>query len=97
MKWKAIIVLLAIALGILVPPSLPFLSHHGAMETIGVLDVCHSTTSALSTNCEMPCVHGAATGHLLPLGLLDISQIENQRTKPCFIAYQEERPPKSLL
>lgn len=97
MKWKALIVLLAIALSIVAPPSLPFLFDHGAIEAIETLDVCHSAIPALSSNGEMPWVNAATAADLLPSTLLEISQIVNSPCKPCFIAYQDERPPKSLL
>jgi len=41
MKWQALIILLAIALGISVPPSLHALFHYGATTATGGIDVCH--------------------------------------------------------
>lgn len=95
MRWKVIIILMAITLGILVPPSLPVLSPHGTMDTIGILDVCHCKIPTLFKSVAALCVNAAA--QLLPLRVLDVSQIENQHNKPCLIAYREERPPKTLL
>lgn len=94
MKWQALIVLLAIALSIVLPPSLPFLSDHGAMAAIGTLDVCHSATPALSSSGEMPCVNVPTAAIPHPLALLELPQIVNPPCKPCSIAFQDERPPK---
>ncbi len=94
MKWQALIVLLAIALGIVVPPSLPLLSDHGAMAAIGSLDVCHSATPALSSNGDMPCVHECPCGHL-PLSEDKNAAIFTPPFKPLLIPFQDERPPKA--
>ena len=93
MKWKALIVLLAIALSIVIPPSLPFLSDHGAMAAIGTLDVCHSAIPALSSNGDMPCVNECTCGHL-PLGQFKKAEIVNPLFKPSAISFQDERPPR---
>ena len=97
MKRQALLVLLAIALSIVVPPSLPFLSGHNSLASIGTLDVCHSATPALSSNGNMPCVNVPTSAIPHPLALLEIPQIVNPPCKPCFIAFQDDRPPKSLL
>lgn len=94
MKWQALIVLTAIALSIAVPPSLPFLSDHGAVAAIGALDVCHSTTPALSSNGNMPCINECAC-RPLPLALNKVAEIENLPFKPSLIVFQDERPPKA--
>jgi hypothetical protein len=94
MKWQAIIILLAIALSIVVPSSLPFLSDQGAMAAIGTLDICHSSTPALSSTGDMPCISGSSCNPL-PLALEDTIKIVPLLSKPYFIANQDERPPKS--
>jgi hypothetical protein len=93
MKWKAVIVLLAIALSIVVPPSLPFLSDHGAMAAIGTLDVCHSAIPALSSNGDMPCVNECFC-RPLPVGQYTIAEPVNPLLKPSAISFQDERPPR---
>lgn len=60
MKWKSVLILLSIALSIVLPPSFPLLSDHGATAAIGTLDVCHSAMPALSSNGDMPCVNECA-------------------------------------
>lgn len=97
MKWKTYIVLLAIALSTLAPPPLPLLSGQDAMAEIGMLDVCHSSVPALASNGDMPCVYLPFAGELPPFPLQETTQIVNEPCKPCFIAFQDERPPKSLL
>jgi hypothetical protein len=94
MNWQAVIVLLAIALSIVVPPSLPFLSDHGAMAAIGTLDVCHSATSALSSNGDMPCMNECLCRYH-PFAESKYTEIFAPLFKPLLLAFQEERPPKA--
>jgi hypothetical protein len=93
MKWQALIVLLAIALSVVAPPSLPYLSDRGAMVTIVTLDVCHSATPALSSNNDMPCVNECPCQHLL-LAQSKNAEIITPPFKPLLIAFEDERPPK---
>lgn len=92
MRWRAVIVLLAITFSIIVPPSLT-LAGHGGQAAIGTLDVCHSAISALSSNGEMPCLNECSNS-LLPLALQEVIHIVSLPDKPVFIAFQDERPPK---
>ena len=93
MKWNAVFVLLAIAVGILVPPSLPIMIAHGGQASIGVLDVCHNATPALSSNGEMPCVNECPC-RLLHLEPGRMHGMVKSPCKPVLIAFQEELPPK---
>jgi len=93
MRWKAIIVLLAVALGIIVPPSLSLTLADGGHSAIGTLDVCHSATPALSSNGDMPCVNEHPC-YPASLAKHKASEIVNPPCKPLFIAFQDERPPK---
>ena len=94
MRWKALIVLLAITLSIIVPPALPNMVASGGLAEIGTLDVCHSATPALSSNGDML---GITVGMNppLPQGIIKISSVAVLRFKPFCIAFQDERPPKS--
>jgi len=94
MKWQASIVLLAIAISVIVPPSLPFLSDQGAMAEIGTLDVCHSATPALSSNGDMPCLSECSCCSV-PLEFYKICEIVNPLLKPSAMSFQDERPPKA--
>jgi hypothetical protein len=94
MKWQAFIVLLAIALSVVLPPSLPFLSDHGAMAAIGTLDVCHSAMPALSANGDMPCVNECSC-RPLPLAECKNAEVFTPPFKPLLIAFQDERPPEA--
>ena len=93
MRLQTIIILLAIALSIVVPPSLPFAISHGGQSLIGTLDVCHSAIPALSSNGEMPCLNECSNSPL-PLALQEVVHIVSLPDKPVFIAFQDERPPK---
>jgi hypothetical protein len=94
MKWQSIIVLLAIALSIVVPPTLPIMAAQGGQAEIGTLDVCHSATPALSSNGEMPCIN-ECMNRPLPPGLSKVPAVAAPRFTPFCIAFQDERPPKS--
>lgn len=94
MKWHAVIVLLAIALTVLAPPSLPLMVERGGQAEIGALEVCHSATPALSSTGEMPCMNS-----LPPLHRPDIAITYTTSQKPFFVqllsTFDNEQPPKA--
>ena len=93
MRLKALIVLLAIAFSIVGPPTLSLtLSDHGH-AAIGTLDVCNSSTPALSAQGDMPCLN-ECTSNPFSFALYKASEIINPPCKPLLIAFQDERPPK---
>jgi hypothetical protein len=94
MKWQAVIVLLAIALTIVMPPSFSFSCGHAGHAMIGTLDICHSATPALSSSGNMPYMQQCPC-HPLPLVLQETSEIVNPLFKPFITAFQDERPPKA--
>ena len=94
MKWKALIVLMALALSIVAPPSLPWLANTGSEAEIGTLDVCHSAMPALSGTGDMPCMNECPCVHA-PLMANIGSTISHFLFKPQLIAFQDERPPRS--
>lgn len=93
MKWQAVIVLLAIALTIAIPPSLFPTCSHAGHAMIGSLDICHSATPALSSSGSMPWIQESPC-HPLPLLLQETSEIVNPLFKPVITAFQDEHPPK---
>ena len=93
MKWKALIILLALALSIVAPPSLPWLMNTGSEAEIGTLDVCHSTASGLSAGSDMPCIN-ECLGHHAPVVAPSLQEIPSVALKPLFIAFLDERPPR---
>jgi hypothetical protein len=94
MRMKAVVILLAIMLSIVLPPLLPYAISHDGQASIGIIDVCHSATPAFSSNGDMPCITGCPCNPL-PLALEDTMNIVTLLSKPHFIANQDERPPKS--
>lgn len=94
MRWKSVIVLLAIALGTVLPPSLPLMAAQGADISIGTLDVCHGAAPALFTAGDTPCVHECPCNPVPPSSL-GTPAIAAPSFKPFLIAYQDERPPQS--
>jgi hypothetical protein len=93
MRLKALIVLLAIAFSIAGPPSLSLTLSDGGNPVIGTLDVCGSTTPALSSEGDMPCLNECPS-YPLPLALYKAPEIVNPPSKPLLIAFQDERPPQ---
>ncbi|HUJ19326.1 MAG TPA: hypothetical protein VL197_15180, partial [Nitrospirota bacterium] len=93
MRWQAVIVLLTIVIGIVVPPALPLMTAgHGGKATIGAVDVCHGAAPALSAQVDMSCLNES------PCNFRPWSQSKTDRTvsipvRPLFIAFQDERPP----
>jgi hypothetical protein len=96
MKSQAIIILLAIALGVVAPPSLPLMIHHGTGVAIGTLDLCHSSAPALFSSVEMPGI----SMYPLPYRYFAISAIAENHdplARPFYIVFHDERPPEHLL
>jgi len=94
MRWQALIVLLAVLVGIAVPPALPLVLGHDGRAAIGTLDLCHSSTPALSSNGEMPCV-SECTCSFSPLVKTVTADITKFFFTPSVIAFPDERPPKA--
>ena len=94
MKCQAIIVLLAIALTIAIPPSFTLTCGQAGHTIIGAVDICHSATPGLSSSGSMPCIQ-ECTCRPLPLVFKETSEIENPLFKPIITAFQDERPPKA--
>ncbi len=94
MKWQALIVLLALALGVAAPPSLSWLANTDNEAEIGILDVCHSTAPSLSAGSDMPCI-SEGLGHHAPVVAPSLQEIPSVAWKPLLIVFQDERPPQA--
>ena len=94
MKWQAIIVLLAIALTVLAPPSLPLLVARGGHAEIGALDVCHQATPALTSTGDMPCINSAPTVHR-PVSFVTLSASQKPFFLQSLFTFDREHPPKA--
>jgi hypothetical protein len=93
MRWQALAILVILVFGILLPPTLPFMSDHGAMAALVTLDVCHSATPALSSNGDMPFLNSNTIQHL-PMAMVPFTDVADSPSMPFIIALQDERPPK---
>lgn len=94
MRMQALIVILALALSIVSPPSLlPELGYidQAALEYFSI--EC-STTPALSFCGNMPCLNQCTYKHL-PLSLNNASEIVRPLILSFLLANQDERPPTS--
>jgi hypothetical protein len=94
MRWQAVIVLVAIAVSIVVPPSLPRTIAHDVKSTIGTLNVCPSATPALSSNGEMPCINAVPCTHNPALYVAFCKSTDLVFTQ-LFLLKQNEHPPKA--
>ncbi len=92
MKARSVIMLLAMAFGVLSPPAAHLTITHG-QTSIGTLDVCHAGFPALSTSQDMPCVSQSIYGLYLP-PFIEVAQILDPTLKFLFSTSQEEHPPK---
>ncbi len=94
MRWQAVIVLLAIAVGAIVPPSFNLTIGHDCQAELGTLDLCHSGTPAISANGDMPCMK---EGSYLPLppARAKVHAEANSPVNPASMAFQDERPPEA--
>jgi hypothetical protein len=94
MRWKALIVLLAVLIGVVVPPSLPLLTAAGAEASLGTLDVCHKASPALFSHGEMPCMNECPC-QPLPLASISVPAVSASVFRPLLLPFQDERPPQS--
>jgi hypothetical protein len=94
MKWQALLVLLVLAFGVLVPPTfLPNPGHldQAAFEYSGIE---RSTNPAVALCGDMPCLNQCpCKPH--PLSLNNASEVVRPLFLSFLFTYQEERPPKS--
>ncbi len=94
MKSAAIIILLSLALGVMVPPALALTLAQDGIPCIGALDVCHSAAPALASGEKMPCVNESFSGQRPA-----VSVITFDRSDPSFvfiaILFPIDQPPRS--
>lgn len=94
MRFAAIIILLSLELGIMVPPAFALTSTQDDMPCIGTLDVCHTAAPALASGGEMPCVNESFSCQC-PI----VSITTFVRSDPSFvfitILFPIEQPPRS--
>jgi hypothetical protein len=74
MRLFAVIILLSLTLGILVPPVLSMTFAQDGVPCIGTLDVCHSAVPALASCGEMPCVNQSFPCGRPPVSIITFDQ-----------------------
>jgi len=94
MRFLSLILLILLLVGIMVPPSFGIMLSRDGDSALGVLDICHSSEPALSSDGEMPCINATSCSHTTTQS---VSTIEPYR--PLFsqllISSQNEQPPKA--
>ena len=92
MRWQALIVILALALSIIGPPSIfpePGYLNQGKFEYFGIE---RSANPVLSLCMDMPCLNQYPC-RLLPLLLNNVSELVSPLLLSSLFSYQDERPP----
>ncbi len=94
MRWQAVIILIALAFTIIVPPSFTLIVNHAGQPVLGALDVCHSAVPALSSNGHMPCLSECPCKQIPAL-----SVAYSEESDPLFTAFliisRTDRPPRA--
>jgi hypothetical protein len=94
MRCQAIIILLAFALSIIIPQTLPIINTVGKYEEINTLDICHSATPAISSSRDMPCLNEFALSQP-PVSQSVAAIIMVTPLKRALLVFQLEHPPKT--
>ena len=92
MRVQSVLILIMIGLSLLSPGSSDLPTGEAVTISIEALDVCNGGPSFVDP--EFPCI-STYPSQLNPLKLTEVAEIEASPSKPCLIAYQDERPPKS--
>lgn len=93
MRWKAIIVLMAIALAITIPPSLQIIIGNDSTPSFMTLNVCHTSAPALSTGGDMPCVHECPCRHC-PSLIVEFFRLNEPVSILTPFSHRHYRPPR---
>jgi hypothetical protein len=94
MRWQALIVLIVIIVSIVSSPSLPQTFAKEGKSVIGILNVCHSATPALSSNGDMPCVTEYSCSHV-PTPSVASSESPHSFLTQMLFPNLNEHPPKT--
>lgn len=96
MRWQTVVVLMAITLSAVFPQSMPLTVASGGQSQSmnGVLNICHSTTPALSSHGEIPCVNTCPSRHI-PAPFIAFSKGTETVFTQLFLSKQNEHPPKA--
>ena len=94
MKTSAVIILLAVAFGLMLPPAVPLVAGNGGTAAIGILDICHSAAPAISSSGEMPCISTSLCKHC-PLMTITYTTSAKLSFSQSFFVLETEQPPKA--
>lgn len=92
MKGRALVILIALAVSVVVPLSVtPSPAGNGTF--LIMLDICDAANPALSANSTMPGIHECPCT-ILPAGFVGFTHVVDVMFHPLLIAAQEEHPPR---
>lgn len=94
MRWQAVIVLIALAFTIALPPSFTASGGSDEQPVLGSLDVCHSATPALASSGGMPCMFECPCNPV-PAPSIVYSEQTNSVITDTLLISRNERPPQS--
>ena len=92
MKAQTIILLITILVSAFLPASLPYLALTNVDQSIGALDVCHSSTPAISSGGEMPFLNERPCS-VDPSSIIVFSPDSSPLFTQALFSLRNERPP----
>ncbi|MDA8099462.1 MAG: hypothetical protein M0042_07545 [Nitrospiraceae bacterium] len=94
MRWTAVILLITVFCGLLVPPAIGMVLAAGGVTSLGMIDVCHSSTPALTAGGEMPFL-GECVCAPAPVAATAVVHASPLLFSAVLHLPQDERPPKA--
>lgn len=94
LRVSAVLILLVILFGIIIPPTFPGAYDQARPPEIGTLDVCRSAMPALSLLGHIPCIHERPNRDL-PLSPIATISPDSRPFTPTLLASQPEHPPQA--
>ena len=92
MKWTSLLIIAAILFSVAVPAVTVYSGTGPTTVGIQTLDVCHNHING--ANPDLPCII-ACPCRFLPSTSVAVAAFPNPLSKPFFIAFQDEQPPKN--
>jgi len=94
MRFLASLLLVAVLIGLVVPPTLSVTLAGGGAVEVGLLDVCHQAAPALAANGDMPCINESPCMLSPTLFVIAFTYIDPVSI-PLLIPSQNDRPPQA--
>lgn len=93
MKWLSAIILVVLLVAVATPTARPIIVCREGTAAFVTLDLCHSSTPAVSSAGKMPAVNGCVYGHIPGMSITVFGQNDPLFTQLLLIS-RNERPPQ---